>query len=114
MTSSKRLNNIFVPSPGALHIKADALQAVDLTADYINGVPISSIFTLKTNQTFNHEIKILGCLSVKEPLIVRGLVNGIVLEHERENTVMVRMTFLLNCVNHEKLINFRKMKNIKS
>lgn len=52
---------------------------------------MASIFTLKTNQSFNHNIKVEGSVEAREPVIVKGLVNGLRLEHERENTVMVRV-----------------------
>lgn len=52
---------------------------------------MASIFTLKTNQSFNHNIKVEGSVEAREPVIVKGYVNGLQLEQERENTVMVRV-----------------------
>lgn len=81
--------------PGELRIKSSALKASNLGADYLNGIPFASIFTLGTNQTFNHGIKVVGSVVVKQPLIVREYVNGLSLEHESENTVMVSGSFEL-------------------
>lgn len=71
-----------------MHINASAFKATNFRADYLNGLPVEKLFTLKTNQTFEHEIKILGCLEVGQ-LVVHGPVNGFSIEKERANTVMV-------------------------
>lgn len=72
-------------------MNSSALRDSNLSADFINGFPLSDLFTLHTKQTFKHGIKINGTVAVKEPLIIHGHVNGLNLQHEFENTVMVRI-----------------------
>lgn len=73
-----------------MHINSSAFKpSVNLRADYLNGLPLANLFTLKTNQTFEHIINVLGSVEVTHPLIVQGYVNGVFIEQERANTLMV-------------------------
>jgi hypothetical protein len=77
---------------GALHVNSSAFKPKQFTARYLNGFNLNDVFTLHTNQTFTNSIGVEK-LEVKEPLIVHELVNGLNLEHERGNTVVVRESF---------------------
>lgn len=80
---------IFLCSSGALRVNGSFLYAQNFTADSINGLSFDDLFTLHTNQTFNNLVGCLGSVKVKHPLVVRGAVNRLNLDQERENTVMV-------------------------
>lgn len=80
---------------GTIHIKSSALRSSNLTTKFLNGIPFASIFTLRTNQTFDHAIKVEGSVNVKQPMIVHEQVNGRSLAHERDNTVMVSISLVL-------------------
>lgn len=75
-----------------MYINASSFKPKNLEALKLNGLPLAKLFTLTTNQTFDHEIKVLGCLEVEQPLFVKGPVNGFSIEQERANTVMVSLS----------------------
>jgi hypothetical protein len=79
---------------GALRVNASVFHPQNFTADSINNLSFEDLFTLHTNQTFNNLVSVLGSIKVKNPLVVRGAVNRLSLEQERENTVMVRTKFV--------------------
>lgn len=55
----------------------------------LNGIPFDHILTLHTKQSFNYNVFVNGTVTVKEPLVIKGVVNGLDLKRERNNTVMV-------------------------
>lgn len=86
-------------------MRSNAFNPTELTANYLNGHSLADVFTLHTNQTFNNSIGI-ETLEVKEPLIVFELVNGLNLQHERANTLMVRKYFTNFTKQFSQYVNF--------
>lgn len=68
----------------------------NLTAQSLNGVSFGDYITLHTDQHFQRSLIVDGPLRVSEPLSVKGFVNDLDLESERENTVMVSWPILRN------------------
>lgn len=90
-------NTIRTDSPfeynGAVVFAEGTIDAGNIIAETLNGLPINRILTLNTPQIFNESV-IFDVVDSFIPITTDGLVNGFNLQSERENTLMVRYSII--------------------
>lgn len=75
---------------GVVRFAEGTFQAANLNAKFLNGRSLDQLVTLYTPQKFSNEVRLDDVASVV-PITTSGLVSGLNLPHERQNTLMVRL-----------------------
>lgn len=77
-----------------LHFDAGSFNANNVQNLFLNGFNMADVITKHTQQNITG-LQYMSSVSSSAPITVSGLVNGVDLRYERENTVMVCLIFFL-------------------